>query len=217
MLLVFDLVGTLLSLDAVGAAMRRRRVPETLLEIWFARLLLGATTHSLIDRSASFSELARTTLEQVLASHDLPLELVEPILTSLTELEPEPAAEASLRRLADAGHRLAVLTNSDPEAAEKLVSRHGLHAHFEQVLSVAEARAFKPHPAPYRMALARLGVAPSEACLVAAHAWDVLGAASVGMRTVWIRANEQRWPWPGSPPDLQVADLNEVPDVLPGP
>jgi FMN phosphatase YigB (HAD superfamily) len=35
-----------------------------------------------------------------------------------------------------------------------------------------------------------------EATLVAAHAWDVLGAVRAGMHAIWVNGDERSWPFP---------------------
>jgi FMN phosphatase YigB (HAD superfamily) len=32
--------------------------------------------------------------------------------------------------------------------------------------------------------------------LIAAHAWDVLGAQAAGMQAIWVARLERRWPLP---------------------
>src|SRR5206468_7688315 len=58
----------------------------------------------------------------------------------------------------------------------------------ERVFGVDEVKAFKPDPRPYRLVLDELG----DATLVAAHAWDVVGASRAGLRAVWVRSEERR-------------------------
>src|SRR5262249_45587618 len=47
-----------------------------------------------------------------------------------------------------------------------------------------EVRAYKPDPRPYRYLLDQLATDAADAVLIAAHAWDVLGARAVGMRAL---------------------------------
>jgi 2-haloacid dehalogenase len=45
---------------------------------------------------------------------------------------------------------------------------------------------FKPHRSVYLAAADRLGAAPSELVMVAAHDWDIAGAMAVGLDGVFI-------------------------------
>jgi 2-haloacid dehalogenase len=91
-----------------------------------------------------------------------------------------------------------------PDAAEALVSRAGLS--IPVVLSCDEVRAFKPAAAPYLDARERLG----DCVLVAAHAWDVAGARSAGLRAIWVDRSERRWPLAGVEPGERAASLAEA-------
>lgn len=88
----------------------------------------------------------------------------------------------SLKRLRDADHRLAALTNSPLEAAEAKLKHAGLYDYFEQVLSADRVERLKPAREPYHMAAEALSAEPGELLLVAAHDWDVAGALRPGKR-----------------------------------
>ncbi|PWY92566.1 haloacid dehalogenase [Aspergillus heteromorphus CBS 117.55] len=78
-----------------------------------------------------------------------------------------------------------VLANGTPRLQLDLVrsSELSFHALFSsQLLGLT-----KPDPAIYRKALELLQIAPEEAVMVAAHAYDLRAAKRVGMRTVYIR------------------------------
>ncbi|KAG6901646.1 hypothetical protein C0995_009645 [Termitomyces sp. Mi166 len=45
---------------------------------------------------------------------------------------------------------------------------------------------FKPNPKAYQSALRHLSLEPTQCAMVAAHIWDLRGAAAVGLRTVYI-------------------------------
>jgi 2-haloacid dehalogenase len=133
----------------------------------------------------------------------------------LQELDPWPDAGDCLASLRDAGHPLYVLTNSSVDTAHGLLDRAGLSRFFTEVCSVDEVRAAKPHPAPYLRAMERAGCRPEQSVLIAAHAWDVVGAAELGMQTVWISRLEKRWPLPGRPPGAVAATLGDAARQVP--
>src|SRR5262249_8214120 len=92
----------------------------------------------------------------------------------------------------------------------------GLADLFERQLSVESVRAFKPSPTVYEHACRELGVPPADCMMVAAHAWDLLGAQGVGMRAALItRPGNPPLPVDGLPqPDLVVADLRQLAERL---
>lgn len=214
MLIVFDVVGTLFSLDRVREQMREQGLPPELLPWWFARLLQTAMAATLANRYLPFRQAAEASLRQVLTLADRPASLAEPILERMKELDPRPDADTCVQRLRSEGHRLIALTNSSVDAAEGLLKKAGVREGFEFIVSADEAGACKPDPRPYRMALERARCKPSEACMVAAHGWDIVGADAVGMRTVWIEHLEKHWTFPGEPPGRVAASLALVPEAV---
>lgn len=79
--------------------------------------------------------------------------------------------------------RLAVVTNCSVRLGRLAAAR--LNTRWDCVVTAEEAGAYKPDPRPYRLALARLGVAPQEAAFVAGSGYDLFGTAAVGLRTYW--------------------------------
>ena len=56
---------------------------------------------------------------------------------------------------------------------------------FAVVVTAERAGFYKPDPHPYRLALQELRVAPERCLFVAGSAYDLIGAARVGLTTWW--------------------------------
>jgi HAD superfamily hydrolase (TIGR01509 family) len=98
------------------------------------------------------------------------------------EFELLPGVREALRRLRAHGLALAVVANWDFSLHGHL-RRHGLAAAFDTVVTAGETGLKKPDPAPFRLALGRLGVEPERAVHVGDHpAHDEVGALAAGMR-----------------------------------
>ena len=114
----------------------------------------------------------------------------------------------ALRQLEKAGHRLAVLTNSERATAERHLTGAGLDTFFERVIGTDEIGAYKPERGVYLRALELLGADASDAWLVAAHDWDLVGAHSAGLRTAFV---DRGLPAPSTiTPDRSLATLTEL-------
>lgn len=74
MLVIFDVVGTLFSLERIRRALRNRALPEETLELWFARLLQAAMASTLAGRYVPFKDLAESNLRQLFAITSLYLD-----------------------------------------------------------------------------------------------------------------------------------------------
>ncbi|MBE3002053.1 haloacid dehalogenase type II [Nocardiopsis sp. HNM0947] len=69
---------------------------------------------------------------------------------------------------------------------------------FDRIVSAEPTRSYKPAPAPYLHAAELLGVEPGAMMLVAAHGWDLDGAAAVGMRTAFLERPGEYGPFDGA-------------------
>ena len=195
---VFDSMGTLFELTPV-----QERLGAAATEAWFERTLHSAATLTAVGEFVPFSELARTTLATTCAELELAADQ-EDVLAQLQQLPPADDARAAL----EACEHAFVLTNGGREAGEGLLARAGLDNLVERVFGVDEVQAYKPDPRPYRLVLDTVG----DATLVAAHAWDCLGAVHAGMRAVWVNRSERVWPFPDAL--LDGDGLREVPRLV---
>lgn len=174
----FDAMGTLFDASPV----ERRFGPGSM-----PRLLHRATALTLAGGFVPFPEL----VEAVLGAE---------ALATFAELDAYPDATRALDLLDHAGIRASVLTNGSAGNTQTLLERAGLQGRFAEVLTTEEAQAYKPHPALYRLVAERFGLAPEQVVLVAAHDWDVMGAASAGLRGILVE-RDGGWSLPGDPPE----------------
>jgi HAD superfamily hydrolase (TIGR01509 family) len=110
------------------------------------------------------------------------LELTDDFVRSLVFV-PLPGVRPALARLRAHGLALAVVSNWDVGLHEHLDAL-GLAPFFATVVTSAEVGVEKPDPAVFRLALERLGVAPSRALHVGDDGADEEGAKAVGMHFV---------------------------------
>lgn len=211
----FDVMGTLFDLGALRERLRESGAPDATLEAWFGRTLHNAASLTLVGEFRPFSEIAAGALRTTLVQLDLDEELSESVLPLLGRLPAYPDARPALERLREAGVRTATLTNGGAEHTEGLLESAGLRELVDEVVTVAEVAAYKPHPAPYGQLLERLGTDAAATALVAAHGWDVLGARAAGLDAVWVERLERRWPFPVDEPP-RAGDLRQAVNLLLG-
>lgn len=213
MVVIFDVVGTLFSLDKVRDRFRDAGIRPEIMELWFDRVLQWAMASTLAGKYTPSTILAHSALQQLFALQNIDEEHLDGVLGSLQEIEPWDDARECLRTLRSDGYRLVALTNSGIDDTERLLERSGLRKEFEGLYSADDAKACKPHHAPYAAVLRTMFVVPLDCCLVTAHEWDILGAQSVGMHTVYVNRLEKQWSFPTSPSSI-VSSLCEVPDAI---
>jgi 2-haloacid dehalogenase len=208
---LFDLNGTLLDpsviADPLGGGDEDRRLVS---EAFQAALLLTMADTLSGGPYRPLSDYLRAALERGLRARGRDTGALEAAMDRAQRMDPFPAAAGALALLSDAGLRLGVLTNSTSRAADAALTCANLRDRFEVVIGSDEIAAFKPHPRVYGHAVARLACEPAEIVLVAAHAWDVMGAMRAGLCGAWV-AHSERWLVPiVAAPDFQGEDLEDV-------
>jgi 2-haloacid dehalogenase len=185
----------------------------------------------------SSEELHLATLSQALtaaapAEAD-PAALAKADPAGLAEADPAALAAVDPAGLARAGYRLApwpdsaaalatlarsftvvALSNASLAQLASMFSAGGLTWHC--VLSSELVQTYKPDPAVYDLALTRLGLAPEQTMMVAAHPWDLRAAASHGMRTCYVARPGEGRPADDDHFDLRAADLADLARTLTG-
>lgn len=103
-------------------------------------------------------------------------------------LDPWPDSRSGLGRIRDIAmqppYQVVALSNANEEMGLALGKSAALP--WSDVIGPDVVRVYKPDPKLYLYALDRMGVKPREAVMVAAHLFDLRGAKSVGMRTVFL-------------------------------
>lgn len=213
----FDQNGTLLDpATLVPALPHTLPDPEALVLDALDQAITQATAFTMTGAYPAFPDLLRAGLRRQLerAGHPPTDALLDDAMARAAAMRPFPEAAGALDRLRAAGLRLAVTTNSATASSEASLASAGLRDRVDAVIGTDQVGAFKPDPRFYRHCLAAVGAEPAETCLVAAHWWDLLGAASVGMRTAWVSRKERFWLRSAPEPTHRGADLAEVAAAL---
>ena len=212
-LLIFDVNETLSDLAPMADRFADIGAPGDLAKTWFASTLRDGFALSVVGENPEFAALARDAARILLAPQALTLDLdaaVNHVMAGFTELRPHPDVAEGVATLADLGIRLVTLSNGATGVAEKLLTDAGLRDHFEQLLSVAEAPAWKPADVAYRHALNTCGVDAGDAMLVAVHPWDLDGAARAGLRTAWVDRSGSPYPGSFNQAEVRATDLVDL-------
>lgn len=118
-----------------------------------------------------------------------------------------PDAAAGLASLAEHAQVIG-LTNTDLAASSASCASAGLRWH--ALLSTDADRTLKPRPEAYCQPERRLGIDPSSSWFVAAHPWDLRGAAEGGYRTVHLPRPHAGDPEPDDTFDATISCLEEL-------
>ena len=205
----FDVIETLMSLEPLRALLTGIGQPAGLLEAWYTRTLRDGMALSATGDYVSFSEVAEAALRG-LTHYKVSDSQVGSVMAGFDELPAFPDAVPALSRLAEAGVRVACLTNGSAYLASSFVHRTGLGSLVDRVISVEEVYRWKPAGVVYLYAASVLDVPTDRLALVAAHDWDCHGAKRAGLTTGWVSRKSGGFGAPFAAPDVVGEDLTEV-------
>jgi 2-haloacid dehalogenase len=211
-ILVFDVNETLIDIESMEPLFERVFGDRRVLREWFAQLILYSQTLTLSSLYKDFWTIGAGVFEMVGTIHGVGVSSadIDALRQGMKSMPAHPDVAAGLQMLQEAGFRMVTLTNSPPTPGSKSpLENAGLDRFFERQFNVQAARAYKPASAVYHLVAQELDVSPSDCCMVAAHAWDTLGAQAIGMAGgLLTRSGNAPLPIAGLPkPDAVAADL----------
>ena len=137
---------------------------------------------------------------------------VREFMSVYRDLKPYDDAIRGLRSLSER-FQLVALSNGEQWYLEELLSNN-VPIEFAAIISVEQVGAFKPSPGIYRKAVQQLDCEPAEIMMVAAHAFDILGAQTCGFKAAYVdRYGLPTEVWDYQP-EIVVNDFLELADRL---
>ncbi len=86
---------------------------------------------------------------------------------------------------------------------------------FDDIVTATRAGAAKPAAQVFELAVEVGGATREQTLHVGDHPrYDVDGAKSAGLRTVWVNRNADAWPVEYASPDIEVTHVGELPGLL---
>ena len=107
------------------------------------------------------------------------------------ELEPLPGLLNFLRLARDGGLKTALVTNAPEENVGAVLAALDLRGFFDEAVLPDDVEAVKPNPAPYRVALERLGIAPNDALAFEDSVSGIASSVGAGIPTVGIASTQE--------------------------
>lgn len=179
----FDLDGLLIDTERLGLVSIRETATRhgACLDEAIYLDLVGV---SAADGLAQFRQRLAAQVEVDVFIADWTQRFREQVETSPTLLM--PGADALLDTLRRQAIPVCLVTNSARTDAHWKLDCAGIAGHFEQVITVDDVPRGKPDPAIYRLAAARLGVAPQRALALEDSRHGVASALSAGMQVLQV-------------------------------
>ncbi len=156
-----------------------------------------------------YEELVARAAESV----GLPRRLGVELAAHYADIEPWPETGDVLATLRRAGVRLGIVTNCSEGLGRLAAGR--IPVAFDVVVTAERAGSYKPKPRAYLLALEELSVPPERCLFVAGSAYDLEGAARVGLPVWWHDRIGMTLPPGATAPIARHRTLRQLPaDVL---
>ena len=214
---VFDAYGTLFDVNSVseGAQDALGERWMALSELWRSKQLQYTWLRGLAGHHADFWEVTGDALDFALTT----LRIEQPglhqrLMQLYLGIAAYPEVPATLRKLKEAGMKLAILSNGTPAMLNAAITNAGLSTAFDAVLSVESAGVFKPHPAVYGLVSDHFAVTPEQVCFLSSNGWDAFSAKAFGFKVLWCNRFGQLPERIPEVPDGELGELSELPAWL---
>jgi 2-haloacid dehalogenase len=207
---LFDLNLTLVDPAVLAQPLGDSADAEELIAGVFDTAIAEAMAMTLTGMHSDFRALVDAALRRRLGLAGRDEALADDALALLGSMPAFIEAPSALERLRGEGLQLGVVSQSATSAADQVLRFAGLRDRMDLVIGCDEVGVFKPHPRVYTYAAERAGAALDEICFVAAHWWDVMGAARAGMHTGWVGRRERTLLATVPEPTVSGDDLTRV-------
>jgi len=85
----------------------------------------------------------------------------------------------------------------------------------DHIFSVEQIKVYKPNEKVYQMAMSGLNLFEDEMLFFSGNQWDIAGAATYGLQTVWVnRHNNPKEQLPNA--KYTISSLSEIPEFIKG-
>ena len=217
--IALDVYGTLIDPFGITGGIREF-VPdkaETFAQLWRNKQLEYLFRRGLMGAYKDFAACTAEALEFTCDSLRVALTdtAKRSLLDRYRELPTYPDVPGVLQQLKISGYRVFAFSNGQPDDLRDLLAHAGLNVALDGIVSVHEVRSFKPDPAVYDYFLDATESLAERTWLVSSNAFDIIGAAARGWRTVWVQRSDEVVfdPW-GIEPTAIVHELGELVGIV---
>lgn len=190
----FDVYGTLINTSGVYESLRNLfpQQASSMVEMWRNKQLEYSFRQTAMGIYKGFSFCTQTALDYVCKYHDVVLtnEQKNSLLQIYNELPAFDDVKTTLSELKEQ-NRVYAFSNGESAILHKLLDFNKLTEYFHGVVSVEKTKHFKPSPQVYAHFNEVTNTKKEHTFLVSSNPFDVIGAAHVGFKTIWVQRTEK--------------------------
>ncbi|WP_037314498.1 haloacid dehalogenase type II [Salegentibacter sp. Hel_I_6] len=211
-IIIFDVNETLLNLIPLKEEVNAALENEMGFEVWFPKLLHYSLVETSTGNYSDFSEIAAATFKMISGKFEKKFsdEEIKNILSEITKLQAYPDVKPGLEQLKNADFKLIAFSNGKPDVLKAQLKYAEIDFLFDGIHSVEEIKKYKPNLESYRFILNKYKISPESALMVAAHAWDILGAQRANLQTCFVERPGKSLYELAEDPDFSVPKITSI-------
>jgi len=211
--LVFDAYGTLLDVKSLDERLEYHYGDQAgrINSLWRQKQLQYTWLRSIMDRYKLFSQITREALE--FACKDVGVDLTDEIIADLMDhyfiLSSFPEVPELLKELSQS-LACSILSNADMPMLQKACDHNGISQYLEAILTVDSVGINKPAPQVYELATRHFHCEGNQIAFISSNTWDVAGAKSFGLKSIWLNRTNGTMETLGFEPDWTIESLSDL-------
>ncbi len=219
--LAFDIYGTLIDTHGVSDLLEIfvGIQASIFMDTWRAKQIEYSFRRGLMKNYVDFSECTRNALDFTCEQLKCKLSPKERnrLMQKYKLLPTFPDVHEGLAKLQSANFRLFAFSNGSAADVRGLLENANIIHLFEDVVSVNDIKTFKPSPEAYAHFLQKSASSNSNSWLISSNPFDVIGAISAGIRSIWVKRSHRVVfdPW-GIEPTETVDKISDLYNILQG-
>lgn len=218
MIVAFDVYGTLVDTNGILIALERLVKPqaELFVNAWRGKQLEYSFRRGLMQNYVDFETCTRQALEYTCSwlKIDLSKEEKDKLMCEWDVLPAFADVKEGLEKLKGSNCRMFAFSNGNAENVKRVLRNANLEPYFEGIVSVEEVKSYKPDPNVYSHFLHKTQSDATKSWLISSNPFDVIGAVSCGMNSVWLKRTPVAIfdPWEIEPTAIaaSIVDLNAI-------
>ena len=217
--LAFDVYGTLINTSGVFNSLEKMigDKAKSFTDTWRTKQLEYSFRRGLMNKFVDFSVCTKDALEYSCRYFKINLTdgQKSDLLNEYKVLPSFPDVKKGLQKLKKEGHKLFAFSNGSLNAVSNLLINAEIINLFDGVVSVEAVQVFKPSPLVYKHFNSFTNSTKETSWLISSNPFDVIGAATYGMKTAWVQRSSDAIfdPW-GIEPTTVIKNLTELSEKL---